>query len=360
MKHADVKTMVPADKFMTPRPPPPIPSLSRPKTSPLSFVSKRSARSISPKLEKSPWSPRMLFGLRSPTSSYTQAGEKQGRSSRRDKLAGDEVNGTPLSPVRLLSEERNISLPITCDGSPQSLEKSPSLDISPLRRTVAQESNTQSTTTPSIPEDIEEEAEEDDDDNFAGHLSRMSLFEEMIHTPLSPRSLGLSSAATRPPSSRNLSKPLPQLPEGLFLPLMQPYQLTRAAEKTAQLSRSRFSTSTAFTSPTESHFDFSDESEDEDPSADIESADEFAESPAAEAASAGFRGYRLPEAEDAPEHATGKPATPFSTLSQAASRSTFGGPSAFTRAIENDVRSIATLDELPGELGYLGGIIVRK
>jgi hypothetical protein len=325
---------------MTPRPPPPIPSLSRPKTSPLPFVSKRSARSISPKLEKSPWSPRMLFGLRSPTTSYTQAGEKRGRSSRREKLAGGEVNGTPPSTVRWLSEEKNISLPITCD--------------------VAEESNTQSTTTPSIREEFEEDGEEDDDDNFAGHLGRISLFEERILTPLSPRSLGLHSAATRPSSSRNLSKPLPQLPEGLYLPLMQPYQPLRATVKAAQLSRSRFSASTAFTSPTESHFDFSDGSEDEDPSADMESADEFAESPAAEPASAGFRGYRLPEAEDAPEHATRKPTTPFSALSQAASRSTFGGPPAFTAAIENDVRSIATLDELPGELGYLGGIIVRK
>jgi hypothetical protein len=180
--------------------------------------------------------------------------------------------------------------------------------------------------------------DEDDDDNFASQLNQMSLFEQSILTPLSPPCLGTS------PSTTHTSKPLPQLPDRP--PIHAP--LPRGAVSTHP-PKSQFST--AVTSPTGSYFDFSDdEDEDDDAGADFESSDGYIDSPAVEPSGPGFPGYRLPDADEASGHAAGKPRR----VSPEASRHTFGGPVAPLDA------GVATLDELRSELGYLGGIIVRK
>lgn len=367
MANGDVKTMNPADKFMTPRQPPPTPTtiaLPRLNTSPSFVAKKRPARSVSPnKSERSPWSPKTFFGLRSPAVSSFSDNDKRGRSVSLSKtLEGNSNASSPSVAVRSDDLRMAKSVPQTRETSPQSLKRSHSREPSPLRQLVARESNTHNSTTLLIPDEIAEEAE--DDDNFASQLNHISLNERGILTPLSPppQAPRLRSQSPRVRSPTNTSKPLPLLPEENLMP--SPLRL-RAAVSAAELPRSHFSTSTISTtisSPTDSHFSFSETPsfsgsfDEDDFPADIGSGDEFTYSPVLdETPVGGFSGYSLPEDQFASERTLRKEAS-MSQLKKSAARTTFGGAAAFTTP-GPDAGNMSALEELMNDMGYLGNVI---
>lgn len=376
MANENIKTMEPGDKFMTPRPPPAPPALQRLKTSPAPLLRKRTARSISPKPPKSPWSPKSFFGLRS-TSPSVQDGDRRGRSSSSltkpaesiFKSVEPETNFSRPLLNRSLSDERRIQPgPHTRDASPQAFLRTRSREPSPLRQFVAQEKPIHKPTVLVIPDEIEEEAE--DDDNFANEMHRMSLSDKVL-TPLAPPPFGLRFPIALPASGANTpkdtSKPLPMLPEELMLALSpQPLRI-RDPTPALDVPRSHFSMSTistTLTSPSDSNFGFSatpsiaDSNDDDDLSADCCSGDEFFGGPIKEAKSP-FNGYSLPETDYTSEQSLQKE-VPVSTLTKAASRTTFGGASPFVPSTETDVKTMNALEELLDEMGYLGDAITGK
>lgn len=250
----------------------------------------------------------------------------------------------------------------TRDTSPQSSRISHSREVSPFQHLVARESKVQDSTTLVFPDEIAEEAE--DDDNFASQLNRTSFNERGILTQLSPAPQRMRSLSPRARASTNTSKPLPLLPEETLVPA--PLHL-RVALSAAQLPRSHFSVSTMssdMSSPTDSHFNFSetpsfsDSYDEDDLSADIGSGDEFTYSPMIdETPSGGFSGYSLPVDKYASEHTIRKEAS-LSQLSKSATRSTFGGVAAFSVGSGPDAGNMSALEELMNDMGYLGGIIV--
>ncbi|TVY71473.1 hypothetical protein LSUE1_G007295 [Lachnellula suecica] len=365
MANGDVKTMNPADKFMTPRPPPPTPTiLPRLNTSPTLVAKGRAARSVSPnKFEKSPWSPRAFFGLRSPAIPSFLDNDKRGRSASVSKRLEGRVSTSLPTPVE---EVRRVkSVPHTREASPQSLKRSNSREPSPLRPLVPRENNAFNTTTLLIPDEIAEELE--DDDNFASQLNRISFNEQRgILTQLSPPPSRVRSQSPRTRTTTNNSKPLPLLPEETLMP--PPLRL-RATVSNADLPRSHFSMSTISTSmssPTDSHFNFSetpsfsDSYYEDEISTDIGSGDEFTYSPVLESSPVpvgGFSGYSLPEDQFSSEHTLRKEAS--LAQSKSATRATFGGAAAFSvGAGSADVANMSALEELMNDMGYLGDIIV--
>ncbi|KIN06055.1 hypothetical protein OIDMADRAFT_24396 [Oidiodendron maius Zn] len=372
MVNETIKTMAPGDKFLTPRAPPPIPPKRiRANTAPMSVVRRRTARSVSPRPERLQWSPRLLFGRRSP-SSHSQKAERRGRWSPLSRFFGDDVSGRSPSPSRWLNEKRNISMPTARTASSYSFERPLTSRELPLRRAVSQEPSSH------LPimlpmsaeieggEELKEEYDEDDDDdvNFASHIQLITVSDDAAHLPtaLSPPSAcplsppGANATATppgpasttrppsyssAPPSPANTSKPLPLLPQDDTASYLPPL-----------LSRSHFSASTVVTSPTASYFDFSD---DEDDNTDTHSAEDvFVDSPLVEPV--GPRGLgdvvnAAREAEKRKQDEAAKEATV--ALSTVASRSTFGGAEMFGDGGGGGY----SLDELRKELGYLGGMI---
>ncbi|TVY32336.1 hypothetical protein LSUB1_G008221 [Lachnellula subtilissima] len=362
MANSDIKTMNPADKFMAPRPPPPTPTiLPRLNTSPSLVAKKRNARSVSPpsKPERSPWSPKALFGLRSPAVSSFQDNDKRGRSTSTTNTVEGSSSASNTSLINL-SERKATSVPQTRDTSPQA-KISLSREPSPLRQLATHESSTYHSTTLVIPDEIVEEAE--DDDNFASQLNRISLNNRGIFTQLSPAPSRMRSQSPQVRTATNTSKPLPLLPEETLVP--PPLRL-RAAISAAELPRSHFSVSTVSTtisSPADSHFDFSetpsisDSCDDDEFSVDIGSENEFTYSPVIdETLLSGFSGYSLPDDQYASEHTLRKEAT-TSSLAKSAARSTFGGASAFPAP---DSENMSALEELMNDMGYLGGVIVAR
>jgi len=353
--------MNPADKFMTPRAPPPTPKLARLNTSTSVLAKQRTARSLSPTTSEKPqWSPRMFFGLRS-LNSKDQDADRRGRSSSLSRVQVDASASTPSLALRSDEMRKVRSVPHTREVSPQSFKKTSSREPSPLRQLFSQESSTYTSTSLVIPDEIAEEAE--DDDNFASQLSRMSVNEKGIFTPLSP-----PPSISRPPMVRaktatNTSKPLPQLPEEF--PLMPTPLRLRSAVSAAELPRSHFSTSTistTITSPTDSSFSFGEEdlNEDEDLTADSGSGDEFTYSPVlSEPPTQGFSAYSLPEDQYASEQTLRKE-TPLTQLNQTTSRATFGASPPFLPNPVPDVESMSTLEQLLHDMGYLGDAIVGK
>jgi hypothetical protein len=141
ISNADIKTMNPADKFMTPRQPPPAPKnmLPRPNTSTSVLVKKRSARSVSPRGDKPQWSPRFFFGRRSPPAAPQpiEKTDKRGRSASLNKATPGSVSMINLDDR---SDTRKAkSVPHTRNPSPQSF-RSNSREPSPLRKSLAQDS----------------------------------------------------------------------------------------------------------------------------------------------------------------------------------------------------------------------------
>lgn len=374
MASENLKTMEPADKFMTPRPPPAPPVLQRLKTSPAPLLRKRTARSVSPRPPRSPWSPKSFFGLRLSMSPYIPDGDGRGRSSSASTTPAHspispveaETNNSCPPPTRSRSDEQSKTNPALPgrDASPQTFLRTRSREPSPLRQFVAQDSSSALI----IPEEIEEEAE--DDDNFASEMNRCSLHDRVL-TPLAPPPSGVRLPMPLPTpgvnTPKDTSKPLPMLPEELMLALSPPPLRIRDPTGPVDIPRSHFSMSTistALTSPTDSHFGFSDtpsiadSNDDEDLSADIGSGDESSGSPVKEVGG-GFNGYSLPDADYKSDHSLQK-AVAGATLTQAAVRTTFGGAPPFVPNVENDVKSLSMLEELLNEMGYLGEAITGK
>jgi hypothetical protein len=228
---------------------------------------------------------------------------------------------------------------------------------------LSQESSIYNSSSLVIPDEIAEEAE--DDDNFASHLTRMSVNEKGgIFTPLSPPP---SSRPPPPPvrarTATNTSKPLPQLPEDL--PLVPSPLRLRSAVSAAELPGSHFSTSTISTtvsSPSDSSFTFSEEepNEDEDLTADVGSGDEFIYSPIlAESPAKGFSPYSLPEDTYTSEQTIQKNSS-ASLLTQTGKRATFGAAPPFLPNPVPDAESMSTLEQLLHDMGYLSEVIVGK
>jgi hypothetical protein len=353
--------MNPADKFMTPRQPPPLPpkELPRLNTSTSVLVRKRSTRSLSPKADKSQWSPRTFFGLRpqaQPQLPSVEKVDKRGRSASLGKVAS-----SPNLHGKAIDTRKVHSVPQTRNVSPQSSRKSTSRDPSPLRQFLANEPIIHSQNTIIIPDEIAEEAEEDY--NFASHVNRMSMGDRGVLTPLAPPP-SMRPAYGRTCSAKDTLKPLPELPgETRLFP--SPLRLNSPL-RLAEQPRSHFSTSTISTelsSPTDSHFSFSstnsvpDFNDDEGLTADSASVDDFSDSPFQDEARAGFGGYSLPPADYSSEQTIRKQ-TPLDLV--AANRKTFGASPPFSPASNNEVEQISALEELLSEMGYLGGVIVGK
>jgi hypothetical protein len=371
MANENIKTMDPAAKFMTPRPPPPPPAMKRLKTSPSPLLRKRNARSVSPKPPTLLWSPKLFFGLRSASPNVPE-GDGRGRSS--SSLGKEEpavaIRPAVLTRTRSDDEKKVGTASHTRDASPHAFVRTRSREPSPLRHFVAQDTSSYNSAALVIPDEIEEDDAEDDD-NFATQLNRLSFNDKGILTPLAPPPsatrfplLGSLSGASTP---RDISKPLPMLPEQVFVTLVPPPLRLRNPVSAAEMPRSHFSMSTistTLTSPTESHFDFSgtpsiaDSNDEEDMSADIGSGDESAYSPVKEVESR-FTGYSLPDSDYTSEQSLQKE-MPLSPLTQAASRTTFGGGAPFAPNAQDDVKNMSTLEELLSEMGYLGDVITGK
>jgi len=160
LEHADFKTMNPADKYITPRAPPPAPSaaVTRTATAPTPVLRhRRSARSLSPQ-PSWVWSPRRLFSRRSGDRRTPE--DEESRSGSRSVRSATPPEGSrsrdisPESLRRFLVDDG----PVTPEGE---IVESPML----LQ----------------IPEDIVEEI--DDDLNFASSAASES---SMQYTGLSP------------------------------------------------------------------------------------------------------------------------------------------------------------------------------
>ncbi|KAK3322462.1 hypothetical protein B0H66DRAFT_554427 [Apodospora peruviana] len=168
-------TMNPADKFVTPRPPPPVPSetstMRRVGSAPLFVQHKRSARSLSP---ASGWtfSPRKLFSRKTSSSSLKDRCQSPSPEDERSSRAGEGSQG---------SRSRDIS--------PESLRRF-------LVDDLPQEEEYQVTDRPAIaiPEDIVEENE--DDDNFATSAVSETLAFGGLSPPPAPRSMSPSPSPT--------------------------------------------------------------------------------------------------------------------------------------------------------------------
>jgi len=373
MAIGDRKTMNPADKFMTPRAPPAPPATSRLRTAPSQLLKKRSARSVSPGTPRSPWSPKSIFGLRSP--SPPQESDRRGRST---SLAS---SNSSLPSLNSRLEERK-SLTRSRNASPVA-RRIPSREPSPLRQFTSPEPLYNMASTLVIPDEIAEDDE--DDENFASDATRLSILEKAILTPLAPPPT-MSRFASSPPSERekesDTEKPLPQLPEQLErdltpqpLRLRDPTLSNLRLNPGANIPRSHFSISTVGSSPSESNFGFdSSESvdEDEDLSVDLESGDDSYSPVLGIGEKMNFTAYRLPETEYTSSHTLKGssidmlPPLLSTALLSPASRKTFGGNGmGMSRGSEMETREVheenlSELEALMCDMGYLGGMIAGK
>ncbi len=177
MRNHDFKTINPQDKYITPRPAPPVPwSLeTRLGTSPAALRHDRSGRSESPTPSMSwPWSPRRLFSRKSSS-----------RPSDRDILSEDEVR--PGSSMDDWSSAQSSEGSRSRDISPESLRRF-LVEDAPFAAEPADLGERPSVV---IPEDIAEENE--DDENFA---TSASFSETMMYTGLSPPPLPRGASTT--------------------------------------------------------------------------------------------------------------------------------------------------------------------
>ncbi|KAF3063563.1 hypothetical protein GL218_01378 [Daldinia childiae] len=177
LRTTDFKTMNPRDRFMTPRPAPPVPSLPdlRLGSSPaMSLVHKRSARSLSPAPS---WkgAARRFFA------------RKKGHNLDSDAGSETEVESHYDGEVRHLDEPRSITPGSvrSHDISLETLERFLSDDL-PQAVSVAEPSRLY------IPDEIVEENE--DDDNFATSAVSETAPFTMLSPPPFQRSLSSSSA----------------------------------------------------------------------------------------------------------------------------------------------------------------------
>lgn len=381
--HEDIKTMNPHDKFMAPRAPPPRPSLRLITSSP-SLGRSHSVRSLSPKAEKSIWSPRTFFGRWSEKAPSSTAVRRRSASERSGRGKCDV--GTPIS-IKHWQEETPEEKPVlpSLDTSPHS-----SMDLrpqNPLSPWPFVRDSVYSATSLEIPDEIAEGDE--DDDNFASQPHRLSFAEQQQLTPLTPFPAARSSIARLPSvrsvatrALRDTSKPLPQLPRDDNL-LPPPLRL-RPAFYSLGVQGSHFSISTAAseaTSPVQSDFNTSprhsvisdidadedngageDDDADKDGDADEEdvgSDDESSYCPIGEIPRVDFDfdGYGSPDTHYSSEE-TSRKASP---LSPKHSRATFGADmtikasGSLSKDAEED--KVSSLELILSELGYLGDAI---
>ncbi|KAI1074663.1 hypothetical protein F5B20DRAFT_573917 [Whalleya microplaca] len=188
LRTADFKTMKPKDKFTTPRPAPPVPSLDnlRVGSSPAmqSLNHKRSARSLSP-APKWAHAARRFFG-------------RKANNPDGDSVSELEVEGHYVEDSRFnrFDEPRSATPPGSIrsrDISPESLRRFLSEDLPPTPPTVELAPRL------SIPDEIIEET--DDDDNFA----TSAVSETAPITTLSPPPFQRSLSSTSLRGDKNAS-----------------------------------------------------------------------------------------------------------------------------------------------------------
>ncbi|KAH8815741.1 hypothetical protein F5884DRAFT_852203 [Xylogone sp. PMI_703] len=362
MRNGNIMTMNPADKFVTPRPPPQPPVIARLGTSPSEAFARPPSRPGSPKSERSPWSPRMFFGIRAPGS------KKRGRSSSSIKKAN---SSTDLNLGRSGSVISSDSAPHARTPSPN-FSRPQSREPSPLSRSIHLELDKQPHIASFIAADgIAEDLE--DDDNFASQTNRVSFNEKCLSTPLSPppshhhirptTAKHVSSSSISSSSSTSTSKPLPQVPEES--PREVGPLLSELRESTPfaspELLSSRFSISTISTSISSRDSYLGLESDDEELAVDHDTAtdddddDEFVFRPLSKDTTGRlFTGYSLPEA----DHSSNQTLCKLPAV-QESSRTTLGR--LMGRPTEEDGEgSSSPLHELLSEMGYLGDVIEGK
>lgn len=335
---ADLKTMNPADKFLTPRPAPPTPQSSpRLSTSAGLLGRKRGSRSTSP--TRSSWSIKNLFGVRS-SSPSTERPISRGRhldvSISRPTLVSSSSNvHTATIPLREFSPLSSCASSIH------------SRDASPVRPTTSL-GHRPALLSPRISEEIVEER----DDDFAV-MDEEATITTYLSPPPSQLSLELPSFSPLP-ALQIEEKPLPNLPR---FALQRPQPKSHFSADTI---------STTLLSPVDSHFDFSPATSECNDEADEEMFfNPITESPAQENTerpftSSTFRGYGLPFDSDEDRKTSGGKMTPMAFTmpnimgSHNNSQETFG----FQHTEEADaVIPSSNLDQLLSEMGYLGEMI---
>lgn len=232
LRTTDFKTMNPKDKFMTPRPAPPVPSLPdlRVGTSPaMSLVYKRSARSLSP-APRWTGAARRIFGRKktcyqdSDAGSETEVESHYGEESRRFDGAR---STTPSGSIR------------SRDISPESLRRFLLSDDLPQTPPVVEPTRL------SIPDEIVEEIE--DDDNFATSAVSENAPFTMLSPPPFQRSLSSTSATDNKNKSTVTIVPINTTNDDDVTPSPIDVQ-ARLASLELDIPRSHFSFSTASSS----------------------------------------------------------------------------------------------------------------
>ncbi|KAI1457244.1 hypothetical protein F4805DRAFT_199426 [Annulohypoxylon moriforme] len=198
LRIADFRTMEPKDKFMTPRPAPPVPSLPdlRVGSSPqpaMSLVHKRSARSLSPAPSWTSAARRFLgrkkgYSQDSDAGSETEVESHCGEESRHSRRYDEPRSTTPSG--------RSIR---SRDMSPESLRRFLSDDLPQSPAVVEQAPRLL------IPDEIIEENE--DDDNFA----TSAVSENAPFTVLSPSPFqrSVSSSSVKPDTNESTTIVVP-------------------------------------------------------------------------------------------------------------------------------------------------------
>ncbi|KAK3380248.1 hypothetical protein B0T24DRAFT_187487 [Lasiosphaeria ovina] len=353
MSDDDYKTMNPADKFVSPRPAPPVPSpeMHEPRrvgSAPLRLQQqhKRSARSLSP---GSNWtfSPRKLFSRKASSSSLKDA----------------------IQPPAVAEDARSFR---SSDGSrsrdisPESLRKflveDVPLDEESEESSAAPVSNDWSAI--AIPEDIVEENE--DDDNFA----TSAVSESMAFTGLSP-----------PPSQQRSPSPQPRLTtdhqtDGTpaaptrHAPQVPPPQLqTQQPQSRFSVSDSSFYTNNSPQSPDSNslpsfYHSEEDDNDDEDDDDEEEVVDEQAEATAprktssafARSLTASFSTYSLPPQEEMAGAKAHSAAVVGGSSPAILTTATATKTSAASFLASSTIPN-AGLDDLVSELGWIADII---
>jgi hypothetical protein len=319
--------MRPGDRFMTPRAPPPKPSVARSASQP----SEAPQASTSPRCDKPGWASK-FFGRRSRPSSPVQASMIRRASEPDISHESARPNSPPAS--------RAIKYIAPTYSAPTSRVASPIRSHPYTLQMLTSPENPNVYPSPLvIPEEIPEEHE--DDDNFSTQLRELSFADNDHFTGLAP-----PPAHRQPTPSSDTSKPLPQLPQDAPL---SPLSLT--------LPRSHFSVSTistALTSPTESQFGFSDTAsiyDSYDESESIETGEGFTYNPmVAEVERRKFAGYSLPDGDYSSQQTIVK-----DSLSRTSSNNACPRDSGFSEG--NCQETTSTLEELFIDLGYLGTTI---
>ncbi|KAI1761716.1 hypothetical protein GGR53DRAFT_522153 [Hypoxylon sp. FL1150] len=183
LRTTDFKTMNPKDKFMTPRPAPPVPSLPdlRLGSAPaMSLVYKRSARSLSP-VPRWQGAARRFFGRKKGCYQDSDAGSE----TEVDSHNGDEVKHFE-EPPRSSTPSGSVRSVRSRDMSPESLRRFLLSDDLPQAPSVVEP-----TAKLAIPDEIIEENE--DDDNFATSAVSETAPFTVLSPPPFQRSTSLSS-----------------------------------------------------------------------------------------------------------------------------------------------------------------------